>query len=61
MILSLKNIKEAVERAVAPLENEDLSDIVVALGNTGSGKSTIMTALIKGSKSLKRQEIKIDP
>ena len=52
MPFNLSTLREATERAINMLEKKDISDIFVALGNTGSGKSTIISALLYGSENL---------
>ena len=57
---NLHNIKRALELAFLELDFDQIKDqdVVLAVGNTGSGKSTMLTALIFGPNELHLTKIK---
>ena len=46
-----------LEEAFKSFNSVDLDDIVMAIGNTGCGKSTLMGSMILGSDMLERKKI----
>lgn len=59
MELDLNKLQEAVERPTRMIENQPITDIIVAIGNTGSGKSTLIQALLNGPDSLEDRKVKV--
>ena len=49
MQLSLKNIKETLEKASRLVKGVENADLLVCIGNTGCGKSTLLASLIYGT------------
>ena len=62
MSLCLRDIRDAVENSLLNIISKDFSDIIVVLGNTGSGKSTLINALVYGSQNMKGtyQKMEVD-
>ena len=57
MYCNLKNIVIILEKAFLNLKQLENKDIILAIGNTGCGKSTMLTSLMYGPQSLKLQKI----
>ena len=58
MHCNLENIMFVLERAFKNLKKLQSKNIILAVGNTGCGKSTMLTSLMYGPESL--ETIKID-
>ena len=58
MQCNLENIMFVLERAFKNLKKLQNKNIILAVGNTGCGKSTMLTSLMYGPESL--EMIKID-
>ena len=54
---NLDTIKLVLEEAFYQFEQSKLEDVVLAIGNTGCGKSTLMGAMIVGSDKLEKKKI----
>jgi len=50
--LSLASIKEVLTEAFKVVEKIRGANIVLVIGNTGSGKSTMLSSLLKGPDAL---------
>ena len=48
----ISNISEVVRVALTKFDEAKDKDIILAIGNTGSGKSTMLTSLIYGTEFL---------
>ena len=59
MPLTLRNIVVVLERALQQLDSNCQSDLVMLLGNTGDGKSTMLASLFYGADSLEERSQKI--
>lgn len=57
---SLKNVVSACKEVFATVEKADDKEIVVALGNPGSGKSSMFTSLVYGPHSLERKKVEYE-
>lgn len=49
---SIANIAEVLKAALTKFEEASGKDVILAIGNTGSGKSTMLTSLIYGTDML---------
>ena len=58
MDLTLAQIKEVLEEGFKPLKKIEGQNVVLVIGNTGSGKSTMLSSLLKGPKSLEKKTVK---
>lgn len=56
--LSLANIQEVLTEGFKVLEKIRGANIVLVIGNTGSGKSTMLSSLLKGPDALEIKQIK---
>ena len=56
--VSLTSIVSALRHAFAQFELVDDADIVLAVGNTGCGKSTMLSSLVDGPDSLQLQTLR---
>tara|TARA_B110000305_G_C19081281_1_gene466339 strand:- start:99 stop:293 length:195 start_codon:yes stop_codon:yes gene_type:complete len=52
----IANIAEVLKTALTKFEDTKDKDIILAIGNTGSGKSTMLTSLIYGTNFLKEDK-----
>ena len=52
----IANIAEVLKAALTKFEETKGKDIILAIGNTGSGKSTMLTSLIYGTNFLKEDK-----
>lgn len=59
LVVSLDNITMVLREAYKTLADNQLSDIVLAVGNTGCGKSTLFSALVFGPDALEEKRIEI--
>lgn len=57
MDMNLDNLRKVLEEAFRSFNQANLDDIVMAIGNTGCGKSTLMGSMILGSDKLERKKI----
>ena len=57
MALSLDNMCLILEQAFKTLMNIDNANLILAIGNTGCGKSTMMTSLMFGSDALEIKKV----
>ena len=55
--MNLQNIVETFKVASERIKHIEGKDIVVAVGDTGCGKTTLLRALIWGSQSLKQEKV----
>ena len=55
--LSLHSIQEVLTEAFKSLEKIKGANIVLVMGNTGSGKSTMLSSLLKGAEALEMKQI----
>ena len=55
--LSLASIKEVLTEAFKVVEKIRGANIVLVIGNTGSGKSTMLSSLLKGPEALEMKSI----
>ena len=53
--LSLRNLVDLLEEAIEALKILKDEDVVLVLGNTGSGKSTMLSSLIYGPDTLEEK------
>lgn len=58
MPFELKNIVSVLDRAFAKIDPHCHGDLVLLLGQTGDGKSTMLAALMYGSDKLDEVQIK---
>lgn len=58
MELSLVTIVKVLTEGFKSLEKIKDSDVVLVIGNTGSGKSTMLSSLLRGSQTLEKKTIK---
>ena len=54
--MSIANIAEVLKAALTKYEQAEKKEVIVAVGNTGSGKSTMLTSLIYGTDFLKEDK-----
>ena len=52
----IANIAEVLKTALTKFEDTKDKEIILAIGNTGSGKSTMLTSLIYGTNFLKEDK-----
>ena len=52
----IANIAEVLKTALTKIEDTKDKEIILAIGNTGSGKSTMLTSLIYGTSFLKEDK-----
>lgn len=57
---NLKNVVSACREVFGQVEKANDKEIVVALGNPGCGKSTMMTSLVYGPHSLERKKVEYE-
>ena len=57
MEMNLDNLREVLDEAFKSFSQANLNDIVMAIGNTGCGKSTLMGSMILGPDKLERKKI----
>ena len=57
---NLKNVVSACREIFGLVEKADDKEIIVALGNPGSGKSTMFTSLVYGPESLERKKVEYE-
>ena len=50
--LNLSNIIDVLERACLQIRVPDNGDLLMCIGNTASGKSTLLASLIYGSENM---------
>lgn len=55
--LSLHSIKEVLTEAFKVVEKIRGANIVLVIGNTGSGKSTMLSSLLRGPQALEVKQI----
>ena len=55
--LSLVSIKEVLQEGFKSLEKIRGGNVVLVIGNTGSGKSTMLSSLLRGPKTLEKKTI----
>ena len=55
---SIGNIAEVLNAALTKFEEVNEKNVILAVGNTGSGKSTMLTSLIYGTEMLEESELK---
>lgn len=57
---NLKNIVSACREVFDQVEKADDKEIIIALGNPGSGKSTMVSSLVYGPHSLERKKVEYE-
>lgn len=57
---NLLNIYRVLQVAFEKLEPAKDANLVVAVGNTGCGKSTMLSSILFGSDSLERKQIAVE-
>ena len=57
MSLDLKNLVECLQQIFGMLTMFKNKDLVIPIGFTGSGKSTLMTSLVYGPEMLERKTL----
>ena len=57
MALSLDNMCLILEQAFKTLVDIDNANLILAVGNTGCGKSTMMTSLMFGTEALEIKKV----
>ena len=55
--LSLSNIRKISSRAFQSFDQEQTRNILISIGDTGTGKSTLLNSLILGPKKLVRKRV----
>lgn len=58
--VNLNNLVETLRSAFQLLEVINGKNVIICLGNSGCGKSTILNSIVYGSDSLKLEKIKIE-
>jgi len=58
--LNLENLVAILERAYKTLKDIHQANLILAVGNTGCGKSTMLTSLMFGTDALEEKKIEYE-
>lgn len=59
MSMTLENVIDTLTQLFVTIEPGNDEDLVFCIGNTRSGKSTLLTSIVEGPESLRLEDLKI--